>query len=69
MCEKLFLGYFDGNLTELLKVFHKSKSGFAGAGTGSLVSLDNLSLSVDLELSDFSLDLFYKLFHNGVCIS
>ena len=65
----LFLGNFDGNLTELLKVFHESKSGFAGAGTGSLVSLNNLSFGIDLEVGDFSFDLFYKLFHNDVCIS
>ena len=67
--KKLFLSLVDGNLAEFFEVLHEDKSGLAGAGTGGLVSLGDLSIGVDLELSDFSFDLFYKLFHNSVCIS
>ena len=60
---KLFLCLSNGNLTEFLEIFHESKSSLACAGTGSLVSLNDLSFSIYLEISDFSIDLFNKLFH------
>lgn len=53
----------DGNLTEFLKVLHKSKSGLAGAGASGFVTLNYLSLSVLCEFGVLSNDLFNKCFH------
>lgn len=60
---QLFLCSFYRNLAELFEIFHEFKSGFAGACTGSLVSLYELSLCVYLEISDSCIDFFNKLFH------
>ena len=62
--EILFLGLVDGNLAELLQVLHKSEGGFTGAGTGGLVSLDDLSFGVDLEEVHRLFDFLYKFFHD-----
>ena len=60
---QLFLCFLNRNLAELLKVLHESESGLACACAGSLVSLNELSLGVYLEIGDFSIDFFNKLFH------
>ncbi len=62
--EELLLGLGHGSLAEFLQVLHQIKGSLAGAGTGGLVTLNNLSLSVQLESGDFSIDFFDKLFHN-----
>ena len=63
---KKLLGCFHGDFAELLEVLHKLESGLAGAGTGSFVSLNNLSLSVELEEIHVLLDFLYKIFHGVV---
>ncbi len=60
---KLFLCLSNGACTELFEILHESKSGLACTCTGGFVSLNELSLSVHLEISDFSIDFFNKLFH------
>ena len=60
---KLFLCLSNRNCAELLEVLHEGESGLAGTCTGGLVSLNELSFSVYLEISDFSIDFFNKLFH------
>ena len=62
-CKKLFLGLFDGNFTELFEIFHELKSGLAGAGASSFVTLYDLGLSVLCILGKFSSDFFNKCFH------
>ena len=60
---KLFLCFSNGHCAELLEVLHESKSGLACTCTSCLVALNELSFSVHLEISDFSIDFFNKLFH------
>ena len=60
---ELLLGLGYGNFPELLEIVHKSEGGLAGAGTGSLVSLLNLGVSIHDESVEFFLDLCDKLFH------
>ena len=57
------LGGLDGNLAENLEVLHKLKGSFAGAGTSSFVTFDNLCFGVLGELGILCSDLFNKLFH------
>ena len=60
---KLFLCFSNGHCAEFLEVLHESKSGLAGTCASGLVALNDLSFSVHLEISDFSIDFFNKLFH------
>ena len=59
----LLLSLSYGYLSELLEVLHELKGSLAGAGTGSLVSLFNLSISIYDECIELFLDLCNKLFH------
>ena len=60
---KSLLGSFHGDFTEFLEVLHEFQSGFAGAGTGGLVTFHYLSLSVLGEFCVSGIDFFNKLFH------
>lgn len=66
MSGKLFLGFINGDLAELLEVLHEVEGGLAGAGAGCFVALYDLSFCIRYEFSDFSIDLFDELFHNSV---
>ena len=59
------LGLLYGNLAELLEVLHEGQGGLTGAGTSGLVTLHYLCFGVLGEFSEFSIDFFNKLFHNG----
>ena len=61
---KKLLRVSDGSLAELLEVLHQLQGGLAGAGTGGLVSLDDLSFGVDLEEVHRLFDFLYKFFHD-----
>jgi len=60
---QLFLSSFYRCLAELLEVFHEFESSLASASASGLVSLNELSFGIYLEVGDFSIDLFNKLFH------
>ena len=60
---KLFLCLSNGHCTEFLEVLHESESSLTCTCTGGLVALNELSFCVHLEISDFSIDFFNKLFH------
>lgn len=59
----LLLSLSYGYLSELLEVLHEIKGSLAGAGTCSLVSFFNLSISIYDESLELFLDLCNKLFH------
>ena len=63
--KKCLLSSFHGNLAELLEVLHEGQGGLTGAGTSGLVTLHYLCFGVLGEFSEFSIDFFNKLFHNG----
>ena len=63
VCSKLLLSFGDGNFPELLEILHEIKSGLAGTGASSLVTLFNLSVSIHDESLNLGLDLCDKLFH------
>ena len=60
---KLFLCFLNRDFAELFEVLHKVESSLTGTCTGGLVSLNNLSLCICLEVGDFSSDFFNELFH------
>ena len=60
----VLFGSLDRCFAELLEIVHKGKGGFAGTGTGSLVTLYYLSVSVDYEFLILGLDFLNKFFHD-----
>ena len=65
--KKLFLRLSNRNFAELLEVVHQSESGLAGAGTGGLVTLDDLSFSIGFEEFYVLFDFLNKIFHDDLC--
>ena len=61
----ILLSLLNGNFAEFLHVLHDGEGGLAGAGTSGLVTLHYLCFGVLGEFSEFSIDFFNKLFHNG----
>ena len=63
LCMQELLRSLDRNLAEFLQVLHDGESSLAGTGASSFVSLDELSFSVLLEVSDLSIEFLNKCFH------
>ena len=63
LLKKLLLSFLNRNLAEFLKVFHECQSSLTGASASSLVTFNNLSLSIYLKSCDLFFDFSYKFFH------
>jgi len=61
--KKLIFCFNYGNLAEFLEILHEFEGGLTGACAGCFVTLNYLSLSVDLEGLDVGVDFFNKFFH------
>ena len=68
MQKKLFFCLIYGNLAEFLKVFHEFKGSLAGTGASSLIAFNYLSLSINFECLDVSVDFFNKCFHKKIVL-
>ena len=63
--QELLLSCSYGSLAEFLELLHEFESCLACACTGSLVSLNYLSLSVYFESINVGIDLINELLHFG----